>query len=125
MPFGMVDMQDNWVPNPQGYKPNIGLAKIFWNPELEHIKIRYNEAKDMLAEDEWLKGIESERDYQTQEFDRITKFEKTQEFKELSKHFCAFGTGENQGTFWSQVPVTHRFILQCIVVAGSVLGYPC
>ncbi|TGZ77369.1 hypothetical protein EX30DRAFT_398581 [Ascodesmis nigricans] len=34
VPFGMVDEDDHWVPNPAGYKPGIGLTKIFWIPDI-------------------------------------------------------------------------------------------
>lgn len=35
VPFGMIDHNDNWVPNPADYKPRIGLTKIFWIADIE------------------------------------------------------------------------------------------
>jgi hypothetical protein len=77
LPFGMVDVKDNWIPSPISYQPNIGITKIYWNKYLDSIRDRYQEAKEMLAADEWLKGLESERDSQMQDIERIERFEKT------------------------------------------------
>lgn len=77
LPFGMVDMKNNWVPEPSSYQADIGITKIYWNKDLESIKHRYQEAKDMLASDEWLKGLESERNSYMQDIERMERFEKT------------------------------------------------
>lgn len=37
-----------------------GLTKVYWNADLKSIKERFAEAKAMNAEEEWLKGLESE-----------------------------------------------------------------
>jgi hypothetical protein len=73
----MVDVKDNWIPSPISYQPNIGITKIYWNKDLDSMRDRYQEAKEMLAADEWLKGLESERDSQMQDIERIERFEKT------------------------------------------------
>ena len=100
LPFGMVDAQDNWIPNPIDYQPNIGITKIYWNGDLVSIKERYREAKEMLAADEWLKGLESERDSQLQDVQRLERFEKTR-FMDLTrggalwKHLCASNASDS------------------------------
>lgn len=38
----------------------LGLTKVYWNADLKSIKERYEEARAMNAEEEWLKGLESE-----------------------------------------------------------------
>jgi len=43
-----------------GQNPGGGLTKVYWNADLKSIKERYEEAKAMNAEEEWLKGLESE-----------------------------------------------------------------
>ncbi|KAF8426250.1 hypothetical protein EV426DRAFT_20841 [Tirmania nivea] len=59
LPFGFIDALGQWVPNGMGQRPG-GLTKVYWNADLESIKERYEEAKAMNAEEEWLKGLESE-----------------------------------------------------------------
>jgi hypothetical protein len=73
--FGMVDLRDHWIPHPKSYQPDIGMYRVFWTQDLHDIKRRYEEAKDMLIEDEWLKGMRCERDAQIHEIERIEKFE--------------------------------------------------
>ncbi|KAA8908644.1 hypothetical protein FN846DRAFT_1020938 [Sphaerosporella brunnea] len=97
LPFGMVDVQDNWIPDPTSYQPNIGITRIYWNKDVESIKERYQEAKEMLAADEWLKGLESERDSYLQDIERIERFEQTRlpevsSASELRKYLRASGT---------------------------------
>jgi hypothetical protein len=90
----MVDVQDNWIPDPSSYQPNIGITRIYWNKDLESIKERYQEAKEMLAADEWLKGLESEHNSYLQDIERIERFEQTRlpelsTANELWKHLRA------------------------------------
>jgi hypothetical protein len=104
LPFGMVDVQDNWIPDPTSYQPNIGITRIFWNKDLESIKERYQEAKEMLAADEWLKGLESERDSYLQDIERIERFEQTRlpevsTAGELWRHLRASWVASNTGMF--------------------------
>ncbi|KAI5846155.1 hypothetical protein BZA05DRAFT_407092 [Tricharina praecox] len=77
LPFGMVDMKNNWVPEPSSYQADIGITKIYWNKDLESIKHRYQEVEEMLASDEWLKGLESKRNFYMQDIERMERFEKT------------------------------------------------
>jgi len=73
--FGMVDMKYNWIPEPSSYQENIGITKIYWNKDLETIRHRYQEVKEMLASEEWLKGLESKRNSFMQDIERMEKFE--------------------------------------------------
>ncbi|RPB24720.1 hypothetical protein L211DRAFT_848553 [Terfezia boudieri ATCC MYA-4762] len=60
LPFGFIDASGQWVPNAMVQCPGGGLTKVYWNADLKSIKERYDEAKAMNAEEEWLKGLESE-----------------------------------------------------------------
>ncbi|KAI5816622.1 hypothetical protein BZA77DRAFT_58241 [Pyronema omphalodes] len=75
MLFGMVDVKDNWVTNPCNYRPNIGLTRLYWINDLESTREEYEQAKEMSAADEWLKGLDKERNLQLQEIERIEKWE--------------------------------------------------
>ncbi|KAL7276372.1 hypothetical protein RUND412_000639 [Rhizina undulata] len=77
LPFGIVDVRNNWISNPPHYQPNIGLTKIFWNADIKDIIQRYEHAKEMGAEEEWLKGLESEGLAHKLDVLRIERFEKT------------------------------------------------
>ena len=98
--FGMVDAQDNWIPSPIDYQPNIGMTKIYWNEDLVSVKERYREAKEMLAADEWLKGLESERDSQLQDVQRLERFERNRPAdlargNALWRHLCASNASDS------------------------------
>lgn len=75
MLFGMVDVKDNWVMNPCNYRPNIGLTRLYWINDLESTKEEYEQATEMSAADEWLKGLDKERNLQLQEIEKIEKWE--------------------------------------------------
>jgi hypothetical protein len=75
MLFGMVDVKDNWVMNPCNYRPNIGLTRLYWINDLESTREEYEQAKEMSAADEWLKGLDKERNLQLQEIEKIEKWE--------------------------------------------------
>jgi len=72
----MVDTNESWVPNPKDYQSNIGIVRIYWNRDLNDLRTRYQEAKDMLTEGEWLEGLRLERGAQEKDIEKIEKFEK-------------------------------------------------
>ncbi|KAI5804945.1 hypothetical protein EDC01DRAFT_641443 [Geopyxis carbonaria] len=76
LPFGVVDDSDCWVSSTPNFQPTVGAWKIYWNRDIENIVERYTEVKEMLAEEEWLKGLDSERDAHMQDIQRIEKFER-------------------------------------------------
>lgn len=73
LPYGLVDSKFGWVPttipNPQD------VEKIYWNQDIEEIKSRYDEALQMDAAEEWLKGLEGEGHGHKADADRMEKWE--------------------------------------------------
>ena len=61
--------------NTMGQRPGVGLTKVYWNADLKSIKERYEEAKAMNAEEEWLKGLESEGIENRVDISRMETFE--------------------------------------------------
>lgn len=76
LPFGIVDLRNNWISNSTHYQPNIGLTKIFWNADISDILGRYQEAIDIGAQDEWLSGLEAEGQAHKLDVMEIEKFER-------------------------------------------------
>lgn len=60
LPFGFIDASGQWVHNALSQRSTEGLTKVYWNKDLKSIRERYEEAKAMNAEEEWLKGLETE-----------------------------------------------------------------
>lgn len=78
LPFGIVDLRNNWISNSTHYQPNIGLTRIFWNADIQDMLERYQEAKDMRAQEEWLKGLKAEGMAHKLDIIRIERFENMQ-----------------------------------------------
>lgn len=76
LPFGIVDLRNNWISNPTHYQPNIGLTKIFWNADISDILERYREAMRNGAQEEWLNGLEAEGLSHKLDVMRIERFER-------------------------------------------------
>lgn len=76
LPFGIVDLRNNWISNPTHYQPNIGLTKIFWNADISDVLGRYQEAIDTGAQEEWLNGLEAEGLAHKLDVMRIERFER-------------------------------------------------
>lgn len=76
LPFGIVDLRNNWISNPTHYQPNIGLTKVFWNADIGDILERYQEATEMRAQEKWLKDLEEKGLAHNHDVTRIEKFEK-------------------------------------------------
>lgn len=76
LPFGIVDLRNNWISNPTHYQPNIGLTKIFWNTDISDVLRRYQEAIDIGAQEEWLNGLEAEGLAHKLDVMRIERFER-------------------------------------------------
>lgn len=76
LPFGIVDLRNNWISNPTHYQPNIGLTKIFWNADISDILERYREAMRSGAQEEWLNGLEAEGLSHKLDVIRIERFER-------------------------------------------------
>ncbi|KAF8467792.1 hypothetical protein BDZ91DRAFT_723073 [Kalaharituber pfeilii] len=75
LPYGFIDASGQWVPNAHNQLSGAGLSKVYWNTDLESIKERYEEAKAMDAEEEWLKGLESEGHENRSDIMRMESFE--------------------------------------------------
>ncbi|KAI5808182.1 hypothetical protein DFH27DRAFT_607891 [Peziza echinospora] len=60
LPFGYIDTTGQWVFNAHSQRQTPGLTKVYWNDDIKSIRLRYEEAKSMNADEEWLKGLESE-----------------------------------------------------------------
>ncbi|KAI5850419.1 hypothetical protein DFP73DRAFT_472728 [Morchella snyderi] len=75
LPFGIIDLRNNWISNSTHYQPDIGLTRIFWNADIQDILERYQEARDMKAQEEWLKGLEAEGMAHKLDIIRIERFE--------------------------------------------------
>ncbi|KAF3216334.1 hypothetical protein TWF106_008508 [Orbilia oligospora] len=73
LPYGLVDSKFGWVPttipNPQD------VQKVYWKQDIEEIKGRYDEALQMDAAEEWLKGLEGEGHGHKADADRMEKWE--------------------------------------------------
>lgn len=59
LPYGFVDASGKWVTSAMSPLPE-SLTRVFLNLDLKSITERYEEARAMNAEEEWLKGLESE-----------------------------------------------------------------
>lgn len=97
LPFGIVDLRNNWISNSTHYQPNIGLTRIFWNADIQDILERYQEAKDMKAQEEWLKGLEAEGMAHKLDIIRIERFENMKINGPDSRSACAGGNGAELG----------------------------
>lgn len=71
----MLDTSDEWVPNIHSSRPITGFTKLYWNADIESIRERYDEAKAMCAQEEWLKGLESEGQTNKVDVARMESFE--------------------------------------------------
>ncbi|KAK6352222.1 hypothetical protein TWF730_009052 [Orbilia blumenaviensis] len=73
LPYGYVDSKFAWVPttmpNPQD------VDKVYWGKDIKEIKSRYDEALQMDAAEEWLKGLEGEGHGHKADADRMEKWE--------------------------------------------------
>lgn len=76
LPFGIVDLRNNWISNPTHYQPNIGLTKIFWNADISDVLGRYQEAIDVGAQEEWLSGLRAEGKAHKLDVMEIERFER-------------------------------------------------
>ncbi|KAF3933902.1 hypothetical protein ABW19_dt0204634 [Dactylella cylindrospora] len=73
LPYGLVDSNYNWIPTTT---PNPTEAeRVYWNEDIAEIKERYDEAQQMDAAEEWLKGLEGEGHGHKADADRMEKWE--------------------------------------------------
>lgn len=75
LPFGIVDLRNNWISNPTHYQPNIGLTKVFWNADITDIVKRYDNATEIGIRKEWLKSLAAEGSAHKLDIIKIEKFE--------------------------------------------------
>ncbi|KAK6339848.1 hypothetical protein TWF718_009238 [Orbilia javanica] len=73
LPYGLVDSKFGWVPTTTPNLPDV--QKVYWNKDIEEIKARYDEALQMDAAEEWLKGLEGEGHGHKADADRMEKWE--------------------------------------------------
>lgn len=52
-----------------------GIHKVFWDDDIKSIRERYEEAKDMNADEEWLKGLDLEAENNRLDLARVAKWE--------------------------------------------------
>ena len=55
--------------------PRTNVSKIYWTDDISEIKARYEEARQMDAADEWLKGLEGEGHSHKSDSDRMERWE--------------------------------------------------
>ncbi|KAF3911187.1 hypothetical protein AA313_de0209674 [Arthrobotrys entomopaga] len=73
LPYGLVDKNFTWVPTTATSPTD--LDKIYWNEDVSDIKTRYDQALQMDAAEEWLKGLEGEGYGHKADADRMEKWE--------------------------------------------------
>lgn len=74
LPFGFVDASGKWASSAVGPRPE-SLMRVFLNLDLKSITERWEEARAMNAEEEWLKGLESEGSKNKVDVFRMESFE--------------------------------------------------
>lgn len=60
LPFGLVDSSWQWMADLPPVDVD-GLERIYSKEDVEGIRSRHEEAREMLVENEWLEGLESDR----------------------------------------------------------------
>ncbi|KAK6531945.1 hypothetical protein TWF694_003109 [Orbilia ellipsospora] len=73
LPYGLVDKNFTWVPTTSTSPAD--LDKVYWNEDVSDIKTRYDQALQMDAAEEWLKGLEGEGYGHKADADRMEKWE--------------------------------------------------
>ncbi|KAJ6258675.1 hypothetical protein Dda_6723 [Drechslerella dactyloides] len=72
--YGLVDGNFMWVPTTMPVlMPDV--EKVYWSEDIAEIKARYDEALQMDAAEEWLKGLEGEGFAHKADADRMEKWE--------------------------------------------------
>ncbi|EWC44916.1 hypothetical protein DRE_00975 [Drechslerella stenobrocha 248] len=74
LPYGLVDASFAWVPTTVPGPP-ADVERVYWGKDIEDIKQRYDEALQMDAAEEWLKGLEGEGFGHKADADRMEKWE--------------------------------------------------
>ncbi|KAF3922911.1 hypothetical protein ABW20_dc0100630 [Dactylellina cionopaga] len=73
LPYGLVDTNFAWVPTTIPNQPDV--EKVYWSEDIAEVKERYEEALQMDAAEEWLKGLEGEGHGHKADADRMEKWE--------------------------------------------------
>src|SRR4051812_32458896 len=75
LPYGLVDAKYTWIPTTMANSSAPDVLRIYWKEDISEIKERYDEAKQMDAAEEWLKGLEGEGHGHKADADRMEKWE--------------------------------------------------